>query len=288
MDNHSAPTNKKADDIYRAFEARLREESKKVNVSIRSPYLLDEDTTRLTSQVQQVIQEELAKNNEAKLQSFKERLQASKKRLERSPIEEGFPSPIEEREVNVMLEGLNLPEENKNRLTSQIQQMLGEELAKNAGARREAGRTCICAGGRPPGREAEILNPIEPGHPEGVYFDEEDGLKMTVYPRSDIPKTETVVSLKLDLRSNWSKVIWAWDACKPSYPGVARVFAKDNSSDWQYMRLYSRCEGGQTLVFRKPKEFGFWHDVGHLFNSPRAFWNLFGGCYVNFKWYYDG
>jgi hypothetical protein len=289
MGKDSAPTNN-IDDAYREFEARLREESKKVNVSIRSPYLLDEDTTRLTSQIQQVIQEELAKNNQAKLQSFKERLQASKK----SPIEESLPSPIEEREVNVMLEGLNLPKENNNRLTSQIQQMIEEELAKNAEARQEAGGTCICAGvGGPPGDEFAIYTgtPVRETRSRFMRFNDryfrEDSWDITINATENLPITTMYVSLELNLKSNWSKEIWVWDACRQYHPGVTRVYCKNNNSGYASMRLHNQCYGGQTLVFRKPKEFGIWYDMYHLYHSPREFWHHLGGSRVSFTWIED-
>jgi hypothetical protein len=288
MDKDSAPTDD-IDDIYRAYEARLREESKKeVNVSIKSPYLLNEDKTRLTSQIQQVIGEELAKNNEAKLQSLKERLQASKKSFPGS-IEEFFSGSIEEREAIVRLEGLNLPEENKNRLTSQIQQMIGEELAKNAEVR-QTGRTysCICAivgYTGPPGEESYLWHRPLTDPPGPQYFPlGEDTVTVFRDTRENLPKTEMKVGLKLKLRSNWSKEIWAFDHCRTDYPGVARIYCHNNQTPTQWMDLHSGCYGGDTIVFRKPRFGGAWWDMYHLHSSAESFWKSYGGTRLWIRW----
>jgi hypothetical protein len=96
------------------------------------------------------------------------------------------------------------------------------------------------------------------------------------------------IGLKIWLPSNWSKEIWAWDACRPHHPGVRHIYCQNNDTPTQYMRLYrDRCEGGDTIVFRKPKELGIWHDVYHLYNSAEEFWEFFGGTRTVFTWQRD-
>jgi hypothetical protein len=245
----------------------------------------------LTSQIQKVIGEELAKNIESILQSLKEQLQTSKEQLQTS--KEQLQTPIEETKANVMLEGLNLPEENKNHLTSQIQQMIGEVLAKNAEAR-HVGDTCVCAViGGPPGEEQAVYYGSPPSdlgyrlwttHMGGY----EDTFQVEINPDADVPKNMMTIGLITRTYSNWSKEIWAWDYCRPGHPGVRMVHIQNNRTPMKIFFLdKDRCDGGDTIVFRKPKELGIWHDVYHLYSSREEFWKYFGGTRTVFTWVRD-
>jgi len=183
--------------------------------------------------------------------------------------------------------------------TGQFLGNLPEQVHKIFGAyginlRVLTGVTCICmVGGGLPGKSYDLepvaalfANPPRSNrnaYTIAVYFSE-DVLRMEIPSNITLPGNLTEIVLKSEV--GWAKEISGFTWCKLSTVSIKHP----GSNRWLEARMalrQARCYAGEadTIIFRKPKFFGFWHDMYHW--APKFFWRVHGGRQVIYTWLVD-
>ncbi len=271
-------------DIYPLFEekkALLKERS--VNISIKGLNLSDEDLSRIESQIQQMVTTEIVRHEQTRIQEIR--------KIEHKSIRN-------KNTILVSLTGLNLPNENKKFLESQIQQMVSEMRQNEGEGGGEGGggegggggSSCICAGGIP-GETISLdgINPLpqpSPGRNDiitAVFFPKSgDALRMVVEDGAQFGLDRNQMLIGLASSVDWAKEIMAWSICRER---LSSVYQGRANSTPNWMLISNGCFQADTIVFRKPMFLGIWVDVANF--DLVQFWNVLGGKKVTFTWVVD-
>jgi hypothetical protein len=282
------------DDQIKKFSQHKRP----VGLFIKGLDIPDKDRKRLESEIQRMVTTEIQKHEQAML---KEAEEEKRRRQSRS----------KENKINISLEGLNLPYENRKRLESEIQQMVTRQFVKSvrddksststttgAGQLAAAASTCICAFNWLPGRRWywPINYPFSTPYPHflsissrtGGLFGDYNLISVRIDNRdfygNPIPQDQAIIGLKLGSGIKWhEKEILAYNACHGTRNTLHRYGGSPGVT--VYTTIYDACFQTDTLVFRKPRTLGIWVDVLHL--DPYSLWRCVGGKRVTFTWEND-
>jgi hypothetical protein len=221
--------------------------------------------------------------------------------------------PAERGPIHVGLVGPSIDPARQRELEDAIRAAVAEEL----GGHRERGNpdggscTCVMSGLGTPGDRIGLTFPSTPGTvpwfasggwtppPSGASFwtiavllDSAPFNVARLILRDGatfnppVPSNQALVGLAN--ATDWAKEIWAGNLCSGR---IGSVFQSGRNSTPRRMLLTrSFCaEGTDTIVFRKPGFFGFWHEVGHFppGSGPGAFWRAFGGTWGDYTWTVD-
>ncbi len=111
-------------------------------------------------------------------------------------------------------------------------------------------------------------------------YTNEDVIRWDVAVEPALGPSEAMIGLA-------SKVAWAKELVTFNYccgRGVT-VHQSGYSADPRYIRIQPGCDGTHTILFRKPKAFGWWWDM--YWFDPGRFWEFFGGRWMTFTWLAD-
>lgn len=264
------------ENVVRSELRTLRKQRTQPSISIQGLPFPDTETTRLESQIQQMIAAELDKYEQAQLQALNLREQGK----------------ATTNLINVSLAGLRLPDAETKRLESQIQQMIAAELAQHQKTNPQTvapGTTCVCAYNGVPGGPLDVSSIISavngPPPPQGFFnftITDSDGdvVLLTLFPgvtSSDMCS----VSFTNNCQSCWDKQIVAWNLCQQALFTI-QVSCTAGTIPFT---VNQGCLQTDTLIFRKPKFLGVWTDMLHIVETQ--FWPAFGGTNALFTWVGD-
>jgi hypothetical protein len=259
------------------------EEGAHVPIIIKGLNLSDENMARIESQVRQKITPELVKHEQARSQ---------RARINNKPLGD-------KGEINVSLKGLNLADEDTERIEYEIQQIVTEMVAKDEQYAEQKGSVsqplagCICAGDIPGISQslAEVdplpapvagkivialfLNILPPWIDSNV-------LRMVIEDGAPFNLNPTQMLVGLATAVDWAKEITAWSIC---HGKLSTVYSEHFNGTPTFMLLSKGCAGADTILFSKQKAFGIWGTPYNL--DPPRFWKLLGGKRVTFTWIAD-